>query len=346
MAGAILAIIVIAAIAGYSMFQVQKTPSEQGKKEETSRENYGLVTIKVVDQFNNELKANISIDGKEGVSPFTLTLPYGVYKVIAKYKEFMESQTIKVNQAIQDVQIVITIPEKPKGVVIINPFKIEGKEKIWLVFHQFWARVTILDERGKEIVVLHNRYSRELEYGKYFYTVSWNAEGKNWEEIIITKNGTFTIEHPFQELSVILDLKEGLLNGTVKVIVNVLTPSPVKIKEISAEALFDKIRQVYEEEEKGIYNSETALWLYSLAGKKIIVTNGKIWREDRQGNQIYFTIISDTPGVVCHIFAEGMYSPEKDVKEKEVISFEGKVLSVNKPGLTIEMTYDRLIAKK
>lgn len=349
-AGAILAIIVIAAVIGYPMFQVQKTPSEQGKEKETPGQNYGLVTIKVVDQSNNELKANVSIAGKEGTAPFTVTLPYGVYKVIAKYKEFIEERTIKIDQAAQDVQIVITLPEKLKGVVIINPLKVKrGGQEMDLGIID--ANFTILNERGEKIEELtaltpwaYLRYSIELEYGKYFYIANWNEEGKkSWERIPVKKNGTFTIEHPLQELSVIWEFGGRWSNGTVKVTVNVLTPPPLKIKEIPAETLIEKIQQVNKEEAKGIYNSETALWLYSLVGKKIIVTDGKVFFAARlKDNEYVVHIVADGGW----IFASGEYSPEKSVSVGEVISFEGKVLRIYSPELKIWMTYDRLIAKK
>jgi hypothetical protein len=354
---AIVAIVVAAVIVGYSIiFPLQKTifpvqtPSEQGK--ETPGQNYGIVTIKVVDQSNKELKANVSIAGKEGTSSFTLTLPYGVYKAIAKYKDFTKEQTIEVNQANQDVQIVITIP---RGVVIINPIKIEGIEirpdDYSFLMHCYNVKFTVVNEKGEKIIELPRwRYSKEVEYGEYCYIMSWE-EGESTEKITITKNGTFKIEHPFQELVVVWKWNREPSNKTVEVVVNVLTPPSVEIKEISAQGLFDKLVQVDEEEKRGICNSGPAVQLYWLAGKRIIVTDMRIDSEGRfggEGKKYYVRMWGSSGGRGgCEIYAESTYSPEKRVRSEQVISFEGKVLSVRYPvALGIEMTYDRLIAKK
>lgn len=170
--------------------------------------------------------------------------------------------------------------------------------------------------------------------------MTWNTI-RNFKVEYITKNRTFTIQHPFQELLITLDLNKE----EVIVSINVLTPPPIEVKEISAELLANKLVEVEKEEREGRYNSELALWLYSLPGKTLVIKDGKVGYVSAGEDVIAFTIHVTLEGILYRIEGSGTYSPEKIIKEGNVITFEGKVLEVMPGWNAIRITYNKLIEK-
>lgn len=95
----------------------QKVPSEQSitpkeLNQTTHETEYGRVTIRAVNLDNDEIIANVTIEEQhlEGITtPFELLLPYGSYKIIAKYYEIEIQRIVTVNQPFQEITLQVNI---------------------------------------------------------------------------------------------------------------------------------------------------------------------------------------------------------------------------------------------
>ena len=304
---------------------------------------YGLVTFKATDQFDNALDANVTIGSKEGITPFRLTLRYGSYDVVAKFQNFTVEKTVDINQSIQDVTILFALPVPPQGSLLVRIFH-QGE---WGYYDH--CVVEVFDGRKNyRISDVNSPTSTAIGYGVYNFSIDYSYYVPLFAQFkSVVKNGTIEINSSLQQLRIVVNTETDEITYSF----NVLTPPPIETEEITVKLLSDKIGEVRNEEKEGIYNSDLAMWLYSLPGKTIRIRDAKIeyfFPHEETGISLFIYV--EVPGeygwyIWGTIQALGSYSSEKaNLKEGDIITFEGEVRAIDCQ--TIYMTYDQLIEKE
>jgi hypothetical protein len=72
-----------------------------------------LVMLSSIDQNNLTLNAQVSIDGKNGITPLSILLDYGTYTLTATYKNLTVQKTVEINQPSQEIVVKFEIPVQP-----------------------------------------------------------------------------------------------------------------------------------------------------------------------------------------------------------------------------------------